>query len=121
MRTCDYCGHENAESAQLCQGCGKDLRLSPTTSEPPRRLWRVNWRKTLLTAFISSTVLYPIGVWADYQRIRVYYQTTHLGQSMGPDMGFGLSFAWIQAAIQSLMVFVVVFIFGALVFRKRGA
>jgi hypothetical protein len=121
MGKCNYCGRENAEFGQVCQNCGTDLRPAPSPIASPRRASRVNWRKTLFAAFITSTVLYPISVWIDYQRIRAYYQTTHLGQSMGPDMGFGTSFAWIQAAVQSVLVFVVVFIIGAFVFRKRGA
>jgi hypothetical protein len=82
---------------------------------------RVNWPKSLFAAFIVSVIVYPIAAWVDYQRICAYYQTTHPGQSMGPDFGFGPSFAWIQAAVQSVLVFVVIFIIGALVFRRRGA
>ena len=66
-------------------------------------------------------VLYPIAAFIDYERIRAYYRIIHPGESMGPDMGFGPPFAWIQAAAQSAFAFVVALMIGALFFKKSSA
>jgi len=119
MSTCDYCGGENDEKAQFCQSCGTDLHPSLPPSVPPHRASRVSWRKSLFAAFIVSIVSYPILVCLDYHRIRAYYETQHPGESMGPDFGFGPSFAWIQAAGQSALAFLIVLIIGTFAFKKR--
>jgi hypothetical protein len=121
MSICNYCGRDNAELAQFCEGCGTDLRPAPPASAAPRRVSHVNWKKTFFTSSISSVVLYPIAVFIDYQRIREYYQTPHIRQSLDPNFGLGTGGAWIHAAFQCVLLFVVVFIIGAFVFKKRGA
>jgi hypothetical protein len=118
MSSCSYCGQGNIDSDRFCHGCGKDLRPPPHAARTFASTQR--FRRSVRAALIVSVVLYPVAALVDYLRIRAYYQTDHPLQSIGPDMGFGSKFAWMEAAGQSVLAFALIFISG-LLFRKRGA
>ena len=49
MRTCGYCGHEEAEEAVHCSGCGTEFTNQPAKAEHEERSPRDwSWLKTAL-------------------------------------------------------------------------
>ena len=76
----------------------------------------VCWVKTFLIALLAGILAYPIAGSIGYLRMRAFLATlNHPIVSVGPDI------AWIVAIFWSFVVFVIVFVIGIFVFKKREA
>lgn len=100
------------ESATSCHECGSSL------IPEPRGGWdRVRWRRNLVVAFSLSLFVSCIFTfihflkWLDYAR-------THPGFG-GYSTGNCLLFAAVGGVLDGALVFVVAFVIGLFIFRKR--
>jgi len=77
---------------------------------------RVRWLKTFFIALLAGILAYPVAGIISYFRMRAFLATpNHPPVSVGPDI------AWIVAVFWSFVVFVIVFVIGMFVFKKREA